>query len=69
VTGDAAGAARLLRTFTPEPADDARSCFQVAVLALNADAPDVAERYVRRALELQPDWREAQSLRDQLRSR
>lgn len=64
-TGDAEGAVRLLRSYSPEPGDSAQSCFQVAMLAIDAGAPDVARRYLRRALELQPGWPEAvQALAD-----
>jgi Flp pilus assembly protein TadD len=55
-SGDVDGAARLLRTFTPEPTDSADSCFQVGLLALDVDAPDVAERYFRQAVRLRPKW-------------
>src|SRR5262249_737083 len=52
--GARAGAARLLRTYSPQASDDAESCFQVGLLAMDADAPDVAERYLRRVIELRP---------------
>jgi 4-amino-4-deoxy-L-arabinose transferase-like glycosyltransferase len=58
-TGDRDGAVRLLRTFSPAPADSADSCYQVALIAADAGAPDVAERYLRRALALRPGWPEA----------
>jgi Flp pilus assembly protein TadD len=59
-TGDRDGAVGLLRTFSPQPSDSAESCYHVAMLALDAGAPLVAERYSRRALELRPGWPEAQ---------
>jgi 4-amino-4-deoxy-L-arabinose transferase-like glycosyltransferase len=55
-SGDTAGAAALLRTFQPEASDDAESCFQVGLLAVEARTPEVAERYFRRAIQLRPDW-------------
>jgi tetratricopeptide (TPR) repeat protein len=55
-SGDAAGAARLLRTFQPMPNDDAESCFQVGVLAIDAGAPDVAERFFRQAVVERPGF-------------
>jgi len=58
-TGDSAGAASLLRTFSPQPDEDAESCYQVALVAIDARAPDVAERYLKRAIALRPDWTEA----------
>jgi hypothetical protein len=58
-TGDRDGAIALLRTYYPEPGDSAESCYEVALLALDAGAPRVAERYLRRALELRPGWPEA----------
>src|SRR4029453_6150804 len=45
-SGDPAGAAALLRTFTPAATDSADSCFQVGLLALDAGAPDVAVRFL-----------------------
>jgi len=68
-TGERDEAVRLLRSYQPQPEDDAASCFQVAVLAMNADAPGVAVRYARRALELRPGWPEAQQLLAQATSR
>ena len=62
VAGDRDGAARLLRTYTPAPADDAMSCFQAGVLAMRAGANDVAERYARQALALRPGWPDAEQL-------
>jgi 4-amino-4-deoxy-L-arabinose transferase-like glycosyltransferase len=61
-------AVTLLRTFVPGPKDTAESCYQVALLALDAGVPDVAERYIRRALELHPGWPEAEQLLQRLRS-
>jgi tetratricopeptide (TPR) repeat protein len=58
-TGDSAGAASLLRTFSPLPDEDAESCYQVALVAIDAQAPDVAERYLKRAIALRPDYTEA----------
>jgi len=58
-TGDRDGAVTLLRSYYPEPSDSAESCFHVGVLALDAGAPRVAERYLQRALELRPGWPEA----------
>jgi 4-amino-4-deoxy-L-arabinose transferase-like glycosyltransferase len=58
-TGDRAGAVALLRSYSPLPSDSADSCYQVAILALDAEAPVVAERYLKRALELRPGWPEA----------
>ncbi len=68
-SGDVAGAAALLRTYSPAPADDADSCYQVGVLALNAGAPDVAERYLTRALNLRPRWPQAEQALAQARAR
>jgi hypothetical protein len=68
-SGDAPGAAALLRTFSPAPGDSAVSCYQVGVMALNAGAPDVAERYLLRALSLRPGWPEAQRALDAARAR
>ena len=45
------------------------SCFQVALLAMDAEVPDVAARYARRALELRPGWPEAQQLLAEATSR
>jgi Flp pilus assembly protein TadD len=58
-TGDRDGAVTLLRTFYPADNETAESCFQVGVMALNAGAPRVAERYLQRALQLRPGWPEA----------
>jgi 4-amino-4-deoxy-L-arabinose transferase-like glycosyltransferase len=55
-TGDRDGAVMLLRTYSPAPDDTAESCYQVAMLAMNAGAPRVAARYAERALELRPGW-------------
>ena len=41
-TGDRAGAARELRTYHPAPEDTADSCYQVGLIALQANAADVA---------------------------
>ena len=68
-TGDRAGAAALLRTFTPAATDSADSCYQVGLLALDAGAPDVAERYLTRALSLRPGWPEARDALLQARQR
>jgi tetratricopeptide (TPR) repeat protein len=68
-TGDTAGAAQMLRTFYPAADDSADSCFQVGLVALDSNAPDVAERYFRQALALRPGWKEAQQQLDQLRAR
>ena len=68
-TGDTAGAAQMLRTFYPAAEDSADSCFQVGLVALDSNAPDVAERYFRQALVLRPGWKEAQQQLDQLRAR
>jgi hypothetical protein len=65
-TGDRDGAARILRAAAPAPEDSAESCYRVALLALDAGAPDVAERYARRALALKPGWPEAAQLLAQL---
>jgi tetratricopeptide (TPR) repeat protein len=65
-SGDAEGSARLLRTFRPEPADGAESCFQVGLLALDVSAPDVAERYFRQAVALRPGWVDARQQLGQL---
>jgi hypothetical protein len=45
------------------------SCFQVALLAMDAGAPDAAARYARRALELRPGWPEAQRVLAEATSR
>ena len=58
-TGDREGAISLLRSYYPEPSDSAESCFRVGLLALDAGAPRVAERYLQRALQLRPGWPEA----------
>jgi hypothetical protein len=63
LTVDREEAARLLRTFVPAPDDSAESCYRVALLALNAGVPDVAARYLDRALALRPAWAEAEELR------
>jgi 4-amino-4-deoxy-L-arabinose transferase-like glycosyltransferase len=55
-TGDPQGAANLLDTYAPAPDDSPESCYQVALLALNVGAPQVARRYAQRALELRPEW-------------
>jgi len=67
-TGDAAGAVRLLRTYSPAPGDSSESCLHVAELAIEAGAPDVADRYLRRALELRPGWEDAERALAQVRS-
>jgi 4-amino-4-deoxy-L-arabinose transferase-like glycosyltransferase len=67
MTGDRDGAVTLLRTYYPAEADSADSCFQVGILALNAGAPRVAERYLQRALQLRPGWPEALQALQQLR--
>jgi 4-amino-4-deoxy-L-arabinose transferase-like glycosyltransferase len=56
VSGDEVGAAQLLRSFQPAPEDDAESCVQVARLAEGLGATDVAERFLRRAMALRPQW-------------
>jgi 4-amino-4-deoxy-L-arabinose transferase-like glycosyltransferase len=61
-TGDRDGAVARLRTYQPAPDDTAESCYQVALMALNAGAPRVAARYAQRALELRPGWPPAQDL-------
>jgi Flp pilus assembly protein TadD len=66
VTGDRDGAARLLRTYYPASSDSAQSCYQVAILAMDAGVPDVARRYLERALQLRPGWPEAAAALDQL---
>ena len=68
-SGDTASAAALLRTFSPAPTDDANSCYQVGLMALNAGEPRVAERFLSRALSLRPGWTEAQHALNQARSR
>ena len=68
-TGERDEAVRLLRSYQPLPEDTAMSCFQVALLAMDAGAPDVAARYARRALELRPGWPEAQQLVTEATSR
>jgi tetratricopeptide (TPR) repeat protein len=60
-TGDRDGAVRLLRTFSPAPSDSAESCYQVGVMAAEAGAPEVAVRYLQRALALRPGWAEARN--------
>ena len=57
-SGDRDGAASLLRTFSPAPTDSAESCYQVGLMAADLGAPDIAERYFRRALALRPGWAE-----------
>jgi Flp pilus assembly protein TadD len=59
-TGDRDQAVSLLRTYFPEPSDSAESCYHVGMLAIDAGAPVVAERFLKRALELRPGWPEAQ---------
>jgi len=61
-TGDREGAVARLRTYEPAPDDTAESCYQVALMALNAGAPRVAARYAQRALALRPGWPPAQDL-------
>lgn len=68
-SGDAAGATALLRTYSPAPEDNADSCYQVGVLGLRAGAPDVAERYLVRALSLRPGWAEAEQALAEARAR
>jgi Tfp pilus assembly protein PilF len=68
-SGDTSGAAALLRTYFPAPDDGAESCYQVGLLAMNAGAPDVAERYLTRALALRPGWAEALQALAQVRAR
>jgi Tfp pilus assembly protein PilF len=68
-SGDPAAAASLLRTASPGASESADSCYQVGVLAINAGAPDVAERYLSRALSLRPGWPEAQRALDAARGR
>ncbi len=65
-SGDRDGAVTLLRSYYPAPTDTAESCYQVGILALRAGAPRVAERYLRRALELKPGWPEALRALEQL---
>ena len=57
-SGDRDGATNLLRTFSPAPTDSADSCYQVGLMAADAGAADVAERYLRRAMALRPGWAE-----------
>ena len=66
-TGDRDGAVTLLRAFQPAPEDSAESCLRVAQLALGAGAPLVAERYLQRALQLEPGRPDALQLLQQLR--
>ena len=66
-SGDRDGAANLLRTFSPAPTDSADSCYQVGLMAAEAGAPDVAERYLDRALALRPGWAEPAAARQRLR--
>jgi len=66
-TGDRDGAVVVLRAAVPAPDDSAESCYRVALLALDAGAPDVAERYARQALALRPGWRDAQDLLARIR--
>jgi hypothetical protein len=68
-SGDTAGSAALLRTFSPAATDGADSCYQVGLLALEAGAPEVAERYLTRALALRPGWPQARQALDQARRR
>jgi 4-amino-4-deoxy-L-arabinose transferase-like glycosyltransferase len=68
-TGEHDEAVRLLRSYQPQPEDDAMSCLQVARLAMDAGVPDAAARYARRALELRPDWSEAQRVLAEATSR
>jgi len=68
-TGERDEAVRLLRSYQPLPEDTAMSCSQVALLAMDAGAPDVAARYARRALELRPGWPEAQQVVTEATSR
>jgi 4-amino-4-deoxy-L-arabinose transferase-like glycosyltransferase len=65
-TGDRQGAARLVRTFHPLPSDTADSCYRVALMALDAGAPDAAVEFLRRAVALRPGWREPQDLLQQI---
>jgi 4-amino-4-deoxy-L-arabinose transferase-like glycosyltransferase len=61
-TGNRQGALSLLSTYEPAGDDSAESCYQVAMLAMNAGAPRVARRYAQRALDLRPDWTAALEL-------
>jgi len=64
--GDRQGAARLMRSFHPLPSDNAESCYRVARMALDAGAPEVAVEFLRRAIDLNPGWREPQDLLRQM---
>jgi Tfp pilus assembly protein PilF len=66
-SGDRQGAVTLLRSYYPADNDGAESCYQVGLLALRAGAPGVAERYLKRALELRPGWPEALRALEELR--
>lgn len=68
-TGETDEGVRLLRTFAPAPEDDAESCLHVAKLALAANLPDVAERYLVRAEELRPELDEVERLLAEIRRR
>lgn len=68
-TGNTAEGGKLLRSFSPQPDDDAESCIEVAKLAVEARIPEVAERFLIRAEELQPDRPELVQLLESIRRR
>ncbi len=67
--GENERAAALIRTFTPDPNDDADSCYHVALLARAAQQPDVARRFLLRAIQLRPGWPEAEQALAEIRLR
>jgi len=54
-TGDHAGAVRVIRTLQPGPGDTAETWLGIGRLAGEANAPDVGERFFRRAVQLAPE--------------
>lgn len=68
-SGDRQRAAELVRGFSPGADDGADSCYHVALLAISAGEPDVARRFLTRALQLRPGWAEAEQVLSQIRSR
>jgi 4-amino-4-deoxy-L-arabinose transferase-like glycosyltransferase len=66
-TGDRTRAAALVRNLTPDPADDADSCYHVALLAIDAGEFDAAKRFLVRALQLRPGWPDAERVLARIR--
>ena len=54
-TGDPAGAAQVIRRINPSERDDVQAWLRLGRLAMEVRAPDVAEPFFRRAVEMRPD--------------